>query len=454
MSEKIISLEVENFKNIRAITVNFDQFNVIGGANKAGKTSTLDAICFALGGSKYKPTNPKREGAVSDTSIKLTTSSGLVVERVGKNLSLKVTDPTGEKKGQSLLNNLIDDFALNMPKFLASSDTEKANVFLNRDGLGDALDKLEKKFSQVYSERQGLASIVKAKKGHVEEMPAFENVPEEQITVQELVNQQQAILLKNAENQKARGKVQELEERLANGRLKKQSIVDRKEALLAELKDLNEREENLDKKLDEFVELVESSKKSAEQLQDESDQEIKDKILEIEVINSQVRANLDKKKAIDEANEYKCQYDLLTKTIADIREEQNKLLNSIEFPLDGLSIVDKKLNYNGIAWDGLSGSEQIIVGTAIAKQLNPNQGFVLVDKLEQMDDESLKKYCEICKNLDLQMIGTKVSKGDECSIIIEDGEVVKASEYFDGNQAPQAPAAKAEQVIDYLDDEF
>jgi len=54
----------------------------------------------------------------------------------------------------------------------------------------------------------------------------------------------------------------------------------------------------------------------------------------------------------------------------------------------------------------------------------------------------------------LQMIGTKVSKGDECSIIIEDGEVVKASEYFDGNQAPRAPVAKAEQVIDYLDDEF
>ena len=102
MSEKIISLEVENFKNIRAITVNFDQFNVIGGANKAGKTSTLDAICFALGGSKYKPTTPKREGAVSDTSIKLTTSSGLVVERVGKNLSLKVTDPTGEKKAKEV----------------------------------------------------------------------------------------------------------------------------------------------------------------------------------------------------------------------------------------------------------------------------------------------------------------------------------------------------------------
>jgi hypothetical protein len=69
----------------------------------------------------------------------------------------------------------------------------------------------------------------------------------------------------------------------------------------------------------------------------------------------------------------------------------------------------------------MSGAEQLIVATSIVRKLNPECGFVLLDKLEQMDTDTLKNFGEWLENEGLQAIATRVSTGDECSIIIEDG---------------------------------
>ena len=72
-------------------------------------------------------------------------------------------------------------------------------------------------------------------------------------------------------------------------------------------------------------------------------------------------------------------------------------------------------------WDGLSGSKQLKVATAIVRKLNPNCGFVLIDKLEQMDTDTLKEFGEWLEGEGLQAIATRVSTGEECTILIEDG---------------------------------
>ena len=69
----------------------------------------------------------------------------------------------------------------------------------------------------------------------------------------------------------------------------------------------------------------------------------------------------------------------------------------------------------------MSGSEQLRVATAIVRCLNPECGFVLLDKLEQMDMQTLSEFGTWLEANGLQAIATRVSTGDECSIIIEDG---------------------------------
>lgn len=68
-------------------------------------------------------------------------------------------------------------------------------------------------------------------------------------------------------------------------------------------------------------------------------------------------------------------------------------------------------------------SDQMKVSTAIVRKLNSNCGFVLLDKLEQMDLETMKEFGTWLEQEGLQVIATRVSTGEECAIIIEDGYV-------------------------------
>ena len=86
-----------------------------------------------------------------------------------------------------------------------------------------------------------------------------------------------------------------------------------------------------------------------------------------------------------------------------------------------LSVKEGELIYKGQEWDNMSGSDRLKVSTAIVRKLNPKCGFVLLDKLEQMDTDTLNDFGRWLESEGLQAIATRVSTGDECSIIIEDG---------------------------------
>lgn len=128
---KIHKLELENVKRVKAVKLEPSKngLTIIGGNNNQGKTSILDAIAWALGGNKMKPSNATREGSTIPPVIKITMDNGLIVERKGKNSDLKVTDPNGNKAGQQLLDSFVEELAINSPKFMQSTSKEKAGIY-------------------------------------------------------------------------------------------------------------------------------------------------------------------------------------------------------------------------------------------------------------------------------------------------------------------------------------
>ena len=130
MSVKITQFEAENVKRIKALTLTPAPagLTVIGGRNNQGKTSGLDAIVWALGGDRYRPSQAQREGSVLPPRLRLELSNGIIVERSGKNSDLKVTDASGRKAGQQLLNSFVEQLALDMPRFMQSTSKEKATT--------------------------------------------------------------------------------------------------------------------------------------------------------------------------------------------------------------------------------------------------------------------------------------------------------------------------------------
>lgn len=411
MSVKINALELENVKRIKAVKIDPKQngLTIVGGDNNQGKTSVLDSIAWALGGDKNKPSNAAREGSTIPPVLKVTLSNGIIVERKGKNSSLKVTDPSGKKAGQNLLNSFIEQLALDLPKFMNKTNKEKAEVLLNVIGVGEQLAVYQKQENELYQERLTVGRIADQKAKFAKEQPFFEDAPKDLVSPQDLINQQQAILAQNGENQRKREKVTQYEYQVKT----LTDEVARYEQML------NQKKEELNKATYDLS----VAKTDALDLLDQSTDELEKNLAEIEETNRKVRANLDKEKAEEEAKGYKSQYDNLTNQIEDVRKQKYDLLNNADLPLPELSIEDNELTYKGKKWDSMSGSDQLRVSTAIVRKLNPDCGFVLLDKLEQMDLRTLTEFNTWLEQEGLQAIATRVSTGDECSVIIEDGYV-------------------------------
>lgn len=162
---KITSLELENVKRIRAcaITPTQNGLTVIGGRNNQGKTSVLDAIAWALGGDRHRPSRAAREGSAIPPRLCVKLSNGLVVERTGKNSDLKVTDTEGRRAGQQLLNEFVEQLALDLPKFMQASAKEKAGILLEVIGVEDQLIELERKENSLYNDRLAIGRIADQK---------------------------------------------------------------------------------------------------------------------------------------------------------------------------------------------------------------------------------------------------------------------------------------------------
>ena len=277
---KIASLRLENVKRVRAVSIvpTENGLTVIGGRNGQGKTSILDAIAWALGGDRYKPMTAQRAGSVLPPDLEVRLSNGLIVQRKGKAGTLTVTDPQGKRYGQTLLNEFVSTFAIDLPKFLDATDKDKAETLLRVIGVGDELQALEAREKDTYNRRRAIGQIADQKEKFAREMPAFDGVPEAPVSASELIREQQEILARNGENQRKRERVQQLR----NDVTRLQGRVD----------ELARQLEEAARQCAQAIEDLETAEKSAETLRDESTAELEANIAMVDEINRKVRANL------------------------------------------------------------------------------------------------------------------------------------------------------------------
>ena len=319
----------------------------------------------------------------------------------------------------------MEELAINLPKFMEATGKEKANTLLQIIGVGPQLAELEQKEKSLYSERLYVGRTADQKEKFAAEQPYYPDAPEEPVSASELIREQQEILARNGQRQQWRREHDSILEKI----MKTEDEIESHEASIRTLK----------ARLGELDEQRKASEKTPAELKMESTEELERSIDNIELINRKVRANLDKAKAEEDAKQYRDQYTELTNAIEDVRKQKTSLLDSADLPLPGLSVKDGELIYNGQQWDNMSSAEQMIVSTSIVRKLNPKCGFVLLDKLEAMDLDTLKEFGAWLEQEGLQAIATRVSTGDECSIVITDGYVEGQNGVF----AKEEPAPKA-----------
>lgn len=420
---KITNFEIENVKRVRAVAYepSPNGLTIIGGDNRQGKTSILDAIAWALGGAKYSPANPQNDNSVLPPHIKITLNNGLVVERKGKNSELTVTDPSGARAGQKLLDSFISSFALDLPKFMEASEKEKSEILLKIIGVGDKLAELDREADALFNRRRVQGQIASQKRKYANELPEYPDAPDQPVSASELINRNAAILARNGENQRKR-------DTLAAMMKQRDAAMQNLRAIEMQLDALKAQREKMYQDYCTLLENIEIGKKTVEELVDETTDAIQAQLHDIDAINTKVRANAEKERADMEASAMEEEYKALTDQLEDVRKKRKALLDGAAFPLPGLSVEDGILVYQGHKWADISGSERLIISAAISKAINPQCEFVLMDKLEQMDLKTLETFNAWLKQQGLQVIATRVSTGSECQIIIEDGLIKKEPE--------------------------
>lgn len=439
---KLTLIEITNLKRLKAVRLEPSDkgLTVIGGRNGQGKTSVLDGIAYALGGEKFRPTSLKRDGAIAETKIHIETDDGIVIERKGKNASLSVYDSTGTKRGQQLIDTLISKLAIDLPKFLNSSDKDKADILLQILGIGDKLDQFDRDIKAKFDTRTSVGREADRKQKAADDMPYHEDVPEEPVSVKKLIEQQQEILARN-------GIKEEHRRELEANKSERVRLVKEYDRLVSEVERLKEQIKHIEKKIDDA---------SSEDFTLESTTALEEQIAKHEETNRKIAENKAKTERENEAADLHDQYDALTEEIEKLRADRLALLRDADLPFPGLSVNDEGcLTLNGKAWDCMSGSQQMIVGTAIASRLNPSCRFVLLDKLEQLDLETLEDFDKWLVENDLQALATRVSTNSdgECSLVIEDGEVKEDGERVETiplakKPAPKKPAAEKDSLGD------
>jgi len=244
-------------------------------------------------------------------------------------------------------------------------------------------------------------------KGHAESLPFHEDVGVEPMDGAGMVRQMESALQHNAKVRQVR----EEAEMLAYKRDKAQQRVDDLRKALADAES-------------ELAELIERAKLAADSAAKASPVDtttLKVQLEEIDAHNAKVRDNAGREAAFAQAEALGEEYRALQGEIERVRDELKALLDAHPLPLEGLEIADGELRYQSRAWDCMSGAERLRVATAVCHLVNPRCGFVLLDGLEQMDVPTLQEFGAWLEARGLQAIGTRVSTGGECSLVIEDG---------------------------------
>lgn len=402
---KIVSLEAENIKCLKAIEIKPDGHTVIiGGENGNGKSSILDSIEYALAGGKHIPEKPIREG--QEKARIVLDLGGLQVVRTftknGTNLVVKSKEGATFSSPQAMLDKIVGNLSFDPSEFFRMDSKKRVETLKKLVGLD--FTELNNKYKTAFERRTEVNRRGKELKAQYDSFPSHKDVPDKEVSVAELSKQ-----LTNAvaENQK----LDEAKRSLDHNKLRLTKIEE-------QIKQLTKEKESVES----FINKEESTLAKIKRI-DLS--EIQDSINSAEDINNKIRENIKKLSLNVELEKLRDESQMLSETLGSIIVNKNELMEKAKFPIKGLSFDEETVTFNGIPFDQISQGERIKISVAIGLVLNPKLKILLIRDASLLDQKNLEMIAKMAEKMDAQVWLERVGKGKECQIIISDGAIVK-----------------------------
>ena len=409
-SQKIIKLTAENVKRLKAVEITPDGgCVVIGGNNAQGKTSVLDSIAMALGGKTNIPGKPIRDG--QEKASVIVETDQLVVTRVftsgGSRVEIKNKDGLKFSSPQSILDALVGSIAFDPLEFSRKPAKEQLETL--RDVCGIDTEEIENEIRNVFESRKLANAEVKRSASVLESLVVFDDAPMQEKSAADLYSELEAVETDIARRCK-------LEQELTDSKERSMEIVAEIEQLKSELEESNICASETADEIRKFSDRIKSQRTA---------DEIRSELAGVDSENKKYRANEKYSEAKKEHEVARCAADDLTAVLEKLRKRRTDTIKKASLPVDGLGFGDGFITYNGIPFDQASGAEQLRASVAIGSALNKGLNVLLVRDGSLLDKENLEELSRYAKESGCQIWVERVSDGDECSVIIEDGEVKK-----------------------------
>ncbi|RPI88722.1 MAG: hypothetical protein EHM41_00165 [Chloroflexi bacterium] len=410
---KIIKLESQNVKKLKAISITPESnMVVIGGNNEQGKTSTLDSIMFALAGKKSYDKAPVRKGTKSakisldlgEVGLPEILITRTITESGGGQISITNAEGQQFASPQSMLDKLTGK--LTFDPFAFAQMEEKKQLETLKQLVGLDFTALDIQRQQIYSARTVVNAEVKSLKARVDSIPV-QNAPDEEVSVSDLTNKLGAAQTVNDNNEALRNQIKDITAAV----VRTVAVIDQLEAQLkAERRDLEQNQSLLDSMTS--LELI-----------DEPTAPILQQIQDADATNQKVRLKKQRKEMEKEHSAKLIESEELTRQIDEIDQQKSDTLSAAKFPVEGLSFDETGVSFNGIPFPQCSGAQRLRISVAMGMALNPDLRVLLLRDGSLLDSENLKLITEMADTENFQIWMERVGDGKECTVVLEEGEV-------------------------------
>jgi DNA repair exonuclease SbcCD ATPase subunit len=417
---KIVSLETENVKRLKAVRIEPDgTMVVIGGKNAQGKSSVLDSIEMALGGKDSVPKEPIRRGEkTARVVLQLDGEHGLKIVRKftekGSTLSIETADGMKPKSPQALLDSLCNRIAFDPLQFIRQRPADQAATLRKLVGIDFA--ELDRKRKELYDSRTNVNRDAKRERAAADSVEVV-NAPKELVDVAGLMEQ-----LNKA--QEVNRTIDDRGRKLTAAENKLQGLKDEQAEIEEQIRQLLEQSAAIAKRIEEGEAWCKQEVTAMADLNPVEVLPIEEQIRNAETLNAAYRKRETKQAHTKQADMFERQSEKLTKQIEAIDDEKADTLAAAKWPVDGLGFGDEGVTFQGLPIEQASSAEQTRVSMAIGLALNPELPLVLIRDGSLLDEDSMSEVAKQAAAAGAQVWLERVGKGAECSVIIEDGEVL------------------------------
>lgn len=418
---RIIRIEATNVKRLKAISIEpHPHFQVIRGNNGEGKTSTLDAIQYTLGGKSTHPPRVIRDGQVR-AEVVVETDELIVTRKWDKDgTSLEVTarDGTPMKSPQAVLDKLVGRLSFDPLEFLSLDPKKQLETLKRLVGLD--FTELDNKRLRLFTQRTGENKTLSDLDGQLKAVADVEEVAMVDLSalLAEVQQANDALAAVRADDVKRRANenrvmVMERQIKRSQDRIAEltKAIADEEAAILTYIDDLNETKA-----------LLEIPPRDAAPFEAKV-AELKGQVRDFEQTNVAARAWQSKQQLIDRRAKQQALCDDLTEQLRLIDVEKLETIAACQFPVEGLGLRgDEGVQFNGVPLEQASGAQRLRVSVAIGAALNPKLRVMLVRDGSLLDEKSLALLHDMAVELDAQVFLEMVGNDGE-GVVIVDGEV-------------------------------